>query len=303
MIEILSVKAWALETNFFNRMAPLVLHRMSEGKDLGNLVTDNAFKPGAWSEYDPSEVIQVNKNTFYSGNNGYFFQGEDESIIPFNQLKGVMMKDGRMCGPSGTAALMQKMQMDDMKKNVSAHFLLIESPGGAVDGTPEFASAIAGLDKPVISYVDGMVASAAYWVASQTSHIITNRLNYTEVGSIGTLCMLANEKEYLKKQGIKMEIMRATKSVDKARLNSIEDWPKESLDKLQAELDTINSDFIKGVNTGRNGKLKTINEDIFTGKMYDQKKALALGMIDQIGTMEDAIAFARKSTGTTKTKK
>lgn len=301
MIEILSVKAWALETRFFNRMAPIVLHRIGAGKDLGPLIQEDSFKPAAYSDFDPSKVYQVNPNLFWSGNDGYFFQDGEENIIPFNRLKGVVTKDRQPCGPAGTSAMADKMKMDDLKKNVSAHFIQIDSPGGAVDGTPEFASVVANLTKPVVAFVDGMAASAAYWIASQTDHIVTNQLNYTEVGSIGTLAVLANEKEYLKKQGLKVEIMRATQSVDKARLNSIEDWPKESLKQMQLELDQINADFIQSVNTGRNGKLFTMGEDIFTGKMYDQRRALSLGMVDDIGTLEDAITQARTLAQKTKT--
>lgn len=300
MIEILSVKAWALETKFFNTIAPLVLHRVSMGKDLSPLIQEDQFKAKAYYDEDPNKVYQIDRNLMYSRKNGYFYEGEDDQIMTLTRVKGVVSKDGGMCS-YGTADLGAKMQMDDLKKNVSAHLLQIDSPGGAVDGTPEFGNIIAGLQKPVIAFVDGMAASAAYWIASQADHIITNSQNYTEVGSIGTLVMLTSQQEFLKKEGLKVEIMRADRSVDKARLNSVEDWPQESLDKLQADLNEINSDFISTVNRGRNGKLFTMGEDIFTGKMYDQKRALALGMIDQIGTLEDALTQARLLARKTKT--
>jgi protease-4 len=288
MLEILSVKAWALETRFFNRLAPLVLHRMGAGQDMGSIIT-KTDKPSI----EAGRTYQVNSNLFYSNEDGYFFQGEEEGqIISRIALNGVVSKNGGLCA-QGTKEMGQLMLMNDRKKNVTAHVIEIDSPGGAVDGTPEFASVIAGLSKPVVAFVDNMAASAAYWIAAQASHIVTNSRNYTEVGSIGTLAVLANEKEYLKKQGLKVEIMRATASTDKARLNSIEDWPEASIQELQNDLDQINGDFINAVNTGRNGKLYTMTEDIFTGKMYDQRKALSMGMIDQIGTLEDAITMAR----------
>jgi protease-4 len=274
---------------------------MAYGKDLGYLVTKDSFKPSAFYDSNPNEVFQIDRNLFYSEVNGRFFKDGEENIIPFISLKGVVMKDSEMCGPEGTSSIAKKMQMNDDKDNVSAHFIKVDSPGGAVDGTMEFASVVAGLTKPVVAFVDNMSASAAYWIASQASHIVTNSKNFTEIGSIGTLCILTNESEYLKKEGMKIEIMRASKSVDKARLNSIEEWPESSLEELQKELNTINTQFIKGVNTGRNGKLQTMGEDIFTGRMYDQKRALALGMIDQIGTLEDAIQVARKLSKSHKT--
>lgn len=296
MIEILSVKAWALETRFFNRLAPSVLGWMNGGRDISALIS-KADTP----KIEAGQVYQVNQDLFYSNEDGYFFQDGDDQIIPRTSLKGVVTKEGGLCS-IGTRQLGQMMQLNDKKKNVSAHLIEIDSPGGAVDGTPELGNIIAGLNKPVIAYVDNMAASAAYWVASQADRIITNSQNYTEVGSIGTLAVLANEKEYLKKQGMKVEIIRATKSVDKARLNSIEDWPEESMNELQQDLDRINGDFINTVNTGRNGKLFTMGEDIFTGRMYDQRRALALGMIDQVGTFEEALTTARNLARNHKTK-
>jgi protease-4 len=231
MIEILSVKAWALESRFFNRLAPAVLGWMSGGRDISALIS-KADTP----KIEAGKTYQVNQDLFFSNEDGYFFQDEEDQIIPRTSLKGVVTKEGGLCS-IGTRQLGQMMQLNDRKKNVSAHLIEIDSPGGAVDGTPELCNIIAGLDKPVIAYVDNMAASAAYWIASQADHIITNSQNYTEVGSIGTLAVLANEKEYLKKQGMKVEIIRATKSVDKARLNSIEDWPEESMAELQQDLD------------------------------------------------------------------
>ncbi|WP_373399703.1 S49 family peptidase [Algoriphagus halophilus] len=299
MIEILSVKAWALETRFFNRMAPIVLRGLSEGRDLTSLITkqDQLDKP----EVEAGQVYRVGTNLHYSSENGYHYLGDNETAISRTLLKGTVTKDGGACS-YGTKKLGEKLRIADENKNVSAHIIEIDSPGGSVDGTPEFASIVAGLSKPVVAFVDSMAASAAYWIASQTSHIVTNPLNYTEVGSIGTLAIMTNEREYLKKEGIKVEIMRATKSVDKARLNTVEEWPEASLEEYQQYLDSINSDFIRAVNKGRNGKLATYGEDIFTGKMYDQKRALALGMIDRIGTLEDAIATARLLSRKAKTK-
>jgi protease IV len=288
MIEILQNRTWALETKFFNQMAPIVMHRLSMGKGIADLID----KPEPAAYGDDRDVYQVDTNMFFSRDEGYFFKtSEEDKIITATKIQGTITKNGGMCS-DGTAMIKEKLLMKDASKNVSAHILLIDSPGGAVDGTPEIASVIKSLTKPVVAYVDHMAASAAYWIASQTSHIVANKNNYTEVGSIGTLAMMMNEREYLKKEGIKVQIMRADKSVDKARLNSIEKWPEASLEELQQDLNSINSDFINAVLVGRNGKLNTLTEDIFTGKMYDKKKALMLGMIDQIGTLQDAIRAA-----------
>lgn len=273
-------------------MAPIILHRLGMGKGIEDLITAKQ-DIGAWSDYDPDEVHRVGKFLNYSMRNGYFFNSDQkDQIISLTRIDGTITKNGGMCS-DGTSHIGTKLSLKDENEKVAAHIIQFDSPGGAVDGTPELGSIIANLSKPVIAFVDNMAASAAYWLASQSSYIVTNALNYTQVGSIGTLCMMVDQQGWLKKEGLKVSIMRAKESVDKARLNGMEPWPEESLAELQEELNAINADFIGAVKSGRNGKLSTIlSEDIFTGKMYSQQDALRLGMIDQIGTIETAIQAA-----------
>jgi protease-4 len=286
MIDILQTKAWALESRFFNRLSPLVLHRIASGGDLSALIRKEVTP-----EIKAGNVYQVTQHLFYSHEDGYHYLGEEEdTIISRLSIKGGISKGGDLCS-YGTSDMGNMLLKNDSNKKVIGHILEIDSPGGAVDGTPELGHIIANLSKPVVSYVDGLMASAAYWLGSQSSYIVTNQHNYTEVGSIGTLCMLMNEGEWLKKEGLKVEIMRAEQSKDKARLNSIEEWPEESINDLQEDLNQITDDFIKAVMAGRKGKLSTIfDEDIFTGRMYSQYRSLELGMTDKIGTIADAIS-------------
>lgn len=284
MIEILQTKAWALETTFFNQIAPMVLNRLTSGKSI-----DGLFRI---QRNDAESNYKEGKYLMYSDDFGYHYDAGDGTVIKRTSLKGTVSKIG-FCG-GGTSALGNEMLMADQNPKVKAHLLEIDSPGGAVDGTPEFANTIRSLEKPVVAYIDNMAASAAYWIASQADFIVSNKNNYTQVGSIGALAILINQAEYLKKEGMKVMVMRAAQSKDKALLNSVEDWPEEALEEHQRQLNVITSDFISAVKSGRNGKLITLSENIFTGKMYDQKRALSLGMIDKIGTIEDAIAMAKK---------
>lgn len=286
MTELFLTKAWALESRFFDSVAPVVLHRLATGRDLSILQQAHQAP-----EIKAGESVQVSPSLYFNYEFGYHAKDVDGSVMPLIRITGPIQKEG-WCG-EGTRRIGEKLQMNDKKPLIKGHLLYIDSPGGAVDGTPEFGQVIASLQKPVVAYVDGMAASAAYWIASQADYVVANVNNITEVGSIGTLCMLVNQSEWLKKEGIKLEIMRAEKSKDKARINAYEEWPEDELADLQADLNEINELFIAAVNRGRGNKLQTGSEDIFTGKMYKKEKALELGMIDKIGTMEDAISAVR----------
>ncbi len=105
------------------------------------------------------------------------------------------------------AAVSEAGQRDDIK----AVFLNIDSPGGTVAGTPELAAAVASLDaqKPVYAFSSGLMASAAYWIASQARAIYATPS--TKVGSIGVVQAVIDESAALDKAGIKVEVFSVGK--------------------------------------------------------------------------------------------
>jgi protease-4 len=202
-----------------------------------------------------------------------------------------MTKRGSMSA-YGSQSIGKFIEKANASPKVNSILMVFDGPGGAVDGTPELGNAIANSKKPIIGFVDGMAASAHYWTASQTAYLVGNSQNYTEVGSIGVLTMLVSQQEWLVKQGLKVEIMRAEQSVDKALLNSIEEWPAAAKAELQLQLNEIAADFKATVIAGRGSRLSTGEEDIFTGKMYSLDKAIELGMVDYAMTLAEAVDFA-----------
>lgn len=105
------------------------------------------------------------------------------------------------------AALREASARDDIK----AVFLDIDSPGGTVSGTPELANAVASLNthKPVYAFSSGLMASAAYWVASQARAIYATPS--AQVGSIGVVQAVIDNSTALDKAGIKVEVFSVGK--------------------------------------------------------------------------------------------
>lgn len=283
MFEILNARAWALETNFFNRVSPIVLHALQNGSSLRHLITNPEDRPKAHAsimEWDDSI-------------NAPFVRTESGKKIAYMSVIGSMTKRGGLCS-YGMKDLGRKISRFNAVDHIDAIIIEFDTPGGTVDGTPDFGRALKNSKKPIVSYIDGMMCSAGYWAGSQTNYIIANAHNPGMIGSIGTLCMHIDQSEYLKKEGLKVEIIRAEKSKDKARGNSIEGLPDDARAKLIEELNQITESFIATVKAGRGDRLKAGDEDIFTGKVYSEKEALDLGMIDGIGTFEDAVAKAEE---------
>ncbi|XP_065198923.1 protease 4-like, partial [Sycon ciliatum] len=180
-------------------------------------------------------------------------------------------------------------------KFVKAIVLEIDSGGGSVDGTEELAGVVANADKPVIVWGDGLIASAAYWVASQADYIMMSSATTSEVGSIGVYSIYANYSGYLEKEGVDMRILRSTGSSDKVALNPIEEPSQEAIDVEVAQMDVILGTFTKAVRGARAEKLTNAQNqdiDVFTGKVFNASEGIELGLVDSIGTLDDAIFLA-----------
>jgi protease-4 len=163
---------------------------------------------------------------------------------------------------------------------------VVDSPGGEADGTRNLSETIANLGKPTVAFIDGMAASAAYWIASAADKIVA-ALDTDEIGSIGTYVSFADFRDYYEQQGVKLHEVYATKSTNKNKEF------KQALDgkygPLRAQIDVINESFIAGVKQNRKGKMDEDEEEAFTGKLYFADVAKEKGLIDEIGSFETAI--------------
>lgn len=212
----------------------------------------------------------------------------DEEMIPANStavfpIRGEIMKYSEFCGPRGSLAIAQDIASADKNPNISGILLIIDSPGGQVSYTDVLADTIKNCTKPVVAFVEGMAASAAYWIASSAKKIIASS-SIDKVGSIGTMMMYADLQPYYEEMGVKFHEIYATLSKDKNKdFNDVLDGKYDAYRK--GTLDVINQKFHDAIRENRPG----ISNDVFTGKCYFAPEAITLGLIDSIGTLEDAM--------------
>ena len=97
------------------------------------------------------------------------------------------------------------------RDDIKAVFLDIDSPGGTVAGTPELAATVASINerKPVYAFSSGLMASAAYWIASQARAIYATPS--AQVGSIGVVQAVIDDTAALDAEGIKVEVFSVGK--------------------------------------------------------------------------------------------
>jgi protease-4 len=209
--------------------------------------------------------------------------------VQLARLEGPLMKYN-YCGSLGMEAIQQGLRAANADETVKSIVLLIDSPGGTVDGTHNLAKEIKASKKPVVAFVNGMMCSAAYWIGSSATEIVADDANngYNAIiGSIGTMAMWKDKTQAEEAAGIKTNVVFATKSTRKGAY--AQELKSGNYDRLVKELDNLNGTFLAAVKENRNGKLQLQDEDVLEGDVYNAKDALRYGLIDKISNLNYAI--------------
>lgn len=170
---------------------------------------------------------------------------------------------------------------------VGSVVLDIDSPGGEVDGLPEFASFLrAARDrKPVIAQVNSLAASAAYWIAAQASEIVVTPSG--EVGSIGVYTAHQDVSGAMDKAGVRTTLISAGKY--KVEGNPYEPLGEDALGAIQDHVDEFYGMFVNDVARGRGVTADVVLSEYGEGRTLLAKAAKAAGMVDRIDTLGETV--------------
>lgn len=207
---------------------------------------------------------------------------EQQNIISVIPIKGELMKNDQLCGPAGMQTIGERIKQADNDPNIDAIMLVFDTPGGSVDGTQTLANIIKSTSKPIVSFIDGLCASAGVWLASGADKVIAST-SMDQIGSIGVMTSFADMQPYWEAQGIKFHEVYSTLSKDKNRLFS-EMRNGDYTNYVKEVLDPLASEFRKTVKKNR----KNVNDDQLTGKMFFAKDVNGT-LIDQIASFDEAL--------------
>jgi protease IV len=177
---------------------------------------------------------------------------------------------------------------------IKAVVVRIDSPGGAVAPTQEIFEEIRKVKakKPVFASMGGMATSGGYYIASACDKIVANPGTLT--GSIGVIMQLANVEELMKKIGVKGVNVKSGANKDIG--SPFRELSPEGRAILQAVVDNVHSQFVSAVARGRDMDEAVVRK-LSDGRIYSGAQAKELGLVDQLGTLEDAIELAAKQAG------
>lgn len=170
--------------------------------------------------------------------------------------------------------------LDDAVADPEVETILFDfdSPGGVVTGIPELAQRIreASSVKTTMAFTSGQCCSAAYWLASACDSIACTKS--ADLGSIGVYVALCDDSEWWKKEGYKLELIKA----GDFKAMGISGKPLEPAERamIQADVDAIYAMFTADVIAGR-GKVESA---VMQGQTFMGENAVAVNLADEIVT-------------------
>ncbi|MBU5636638.1 signal peptide peptidase SppA [Geomonas sp. Red69] len=201
------------------------------------------------------------------------------------ELKGVIV-DGQE-----TIRQLRAMKKDEHAKAV---VFRVDSPGGVVGPSQEIYAAVKDLAKAkkVVVSMGSVAASGGYYVSAPASLIYANPGTIT--GSIGVLMKFSNLQGLMDKVGMKAFTIKTGKFKDTG--SPARAMTDEEKAMLQGVIDSTHGQFVKAVAQGRRLPEAQVRS-IADGRIFSGEQALALKLVDRIGSMQDAIDEAARLGG------
>ncbi len=217
----------------------------------------------------------------YIGGSGTSLSSDTIALI---HIDDTIAGTGTLATPESFADQFDAAEEDDA---VKAIVLRIDSPGGTVAASQEIAAYVAASEKPVVVSVGDLCASGAYMVASQADSIVA--MPGSSVGSIGVIMQIPNLEGLMDKLGVDFQVLIAGEHKDEG--SPYRALTPEEIAAFQGDLDTIHTQFIDLVAEGRGLPQKDVRA-LATGETYLGSKAVDLGLVDEIGTLDDSYKVA-----------
>jgi protease-4 len=208
--------------------------------------------------------------------------GEKIAVI---EVRGVILD------PQPVVERLVKLRKNE---NVKAIVLRIDSPGGGVGPAQEILAEVkkAQKEKKVLVSMGSVAASGGYYIACGADKILANPGSIT--GSIGVIVESLNVEELLRKLGLRSMVVKSGKHKDLG--SPLRPMTEEERKLLQGVLDSVHEQFIRAVAEGRKLPVEKVRE-LADGRIFSGEQARELGLVDELGNLEDTLAMAAKLAG------
>lgn len=185
------------------------------------------------------------------------------------------------------------------KSRAKALILRINSPGGSAAASEVIrAEVVRTAEKmPVIVSMGPVAASGGYWIASAANKIFAHKTTVT--GSIGVVSLYFYIRDFLRKQGVTADVVKAGDFADFG--SALRKLSARERNEIEQQIERTYQRFIRIVSDGRSIDPMRVRE-IAGGRVYSGEEALSHGLVDEIGDLADAIEHAKRCVDVTHAK-
>jgi protease-4 len=223
---------------------------------------------------------------YTGGTTSRFAFGDKIAIV---EVKGVITQ---------SSTVIEELQQYLSDEGVKAIILRVDSPGGGVGPSQEIYREIMRIrttsKRKVVTSMGSVAASGGYYIACASDLIVANPGTIT--GSIGVIMEFSNFEELLKKIGIKGVVLKSGEHKDIG--SPFREMTPEEKRIMQGVLDNVHEQFIQAVADGRKLDRSKVAQ-IADGRIFTGEQAKNLGLVDQLGSLQDTIDITAKMAGIT----
>lgn len=243
------------------------------------------FNQFAGGEFPPAQIVE---------------QGDPGSKIAMINIEGTIIDTGTEPGMFSGEQYNHQLVIESLKQiieddTIKAILLNVDSPGGGVYESAEvhkYLTEAKEAGKIIYSSMGGMAASGGYYVSAPADQIFAS--NETMTGSIGVIMQALNFEQLAEDLGI--EFNTYTSGDMKEMLSATREPTEEETEYVQGMVDSMFDDFVQVVADGR-GMSEDEVRDLADGRIYLGEDAMDIGLVDQIGYIEDATAALKEEIG------
>ena len=235
-----------------------------------------------------NKKINIVKNIQYAKVRPELYQGEDKIAIVY--ASGQIIDGEGDESTIGSVTLSEAIRQARNDKKVKAIVMRVNSPGGSAVASEVIRREVelAAKEKPFIVSMGNYAASGGYWISSSSDYIFADPTTLT--GSIGVFGTVPNlEGLMTDKIGLSFDVVKTNENSDFGSI--VKPMTPYQLKMMQKHVTDTYDDFLTLVSTERNLR-KTFVDSIAQGRVWSGVDAINIGLIDEFGGIEKAIAYA-----------
>lgn len=299
LLMTLASKVWAMHPGYLRACTDVLIAREmrrqghADADQINTVSWGDSLDKLSWGgkPHEKRAAVDISRQ---SRGTGYVLRGSVAMIPVAGMLAKYASQVNSESGSRGTSYEKLREAVDAAVRDeaVRSILLVVDSPGGHVEGLEDFALRLHSVRKAgeegrgprLYAYIDDLGASAAYYIASQAQQIAM--VPAGEVGSIGTYTTIADFSKAYEAAGVKVHLV-ATGSAKGIGAEGVA-LTEDNLTVVKAAVDKYGDIFRNAVTRGRPALAKTI-ETLATGETWIDQDAVNVGLVDKIASLDSYV--------------